>query len=378
MCIGPVQAEAAGELVDDDEVLPRLAGSGSAARPICTWRLVLVTVPSFSGQAEAGRTTSASVAVSVRKRSWTTRWSSFASAGAGMRASGSDIAGFSPMMYMPVISPRFHRVHDLDHGEARGRVELRAPELFQMRPRRIVVGMAVVGKHHRDQPGIGGALDVVLATQRVQPGARPADLAAEQREGDQAAGIVGAVVDWLMPMPQRIIAVRARANSRATRRSCSAGTPQSGAMASGVSAATCVAQRIEVFRMRRDILPVVEPLLDHRMDHRVQHRHVAAGREAHHLRRMAVERTAARVERDQRRAARRGLLQEGGGDRVVLGRPGADDDDDLGLGAAMKGAVTAPEPMPSSSAATEAAWQSRVQWSTLLVPKPVRTSFWNR
>ena len=34
-------------------------GSGSAVRPICTWRLVLVTVPSFSGQALAGRITSA-------------------------------------------------------------------------------------------------------------------------------------------------------------------------------------------------------------------------------------------------------------------------------------------------------------------------------
>ena len=39
---------------------------------------------------------------------------------------------------------------------------------------------------------------------------------------------------------------------------------------------------------------------------------------------------------------------------------------------------TAPEPMPSSSAATEEAWHSRVQWSTLFVPNPVRTSFWNR
>src|SRR3954468_8088292 len=39
---------------------------------------------------------------------------------------------------------------------------------------------------------------------------------------------------------------------------------------------------------------------------------------------------------------------------------------------------TAPEPTPSSSAATEDAWQRRVQWSTLLVPKPVRTSFWKR
>ena len=39
---------------------------------------------------------------------------------------------------------------------------------------------------------------------------------------------------------------------------------------------------------------------------------------------------------------------------------------------------TAPEPMPSISAATLEAWHSRVQWSTLLEPKPVRTSFWNR
>ena len=39
---------------------------------------------------------------------------------------------------------------------------------------------------------------------------------------------------------------------------------------------------------------------------------------------------------------------------------------------------TAPELMPSISAATLEAWQSRVQWSTLFVPKPVRTSFWKR
>ena len=42
------------------------------------------------------------------------------------------------------------------------------------------------------------------------------------------------------------------------------------------------------------------------------------------------------------------------------------------------GLETAPDPMPSSSAATLDAWHSRVQWSTLCVPKPIRTSFWNR
>jgi hypothetical protein len=44
----------------------------------------------------------------------------------------------------------------------------------------------------------------------------------------------------------------------------------------------------------------------------------------------------------------------------------------------ITGLLTAPEPMPSSSAATLDAWHSRVQWSTLLLPKPSRTSFWNR
>src|SRR6185295_14244070 len=39
---------------------------------------------------------------------------------------------------------------------------------------------------------------------------------------------------------------------------------------------------------------------------------------------------------------------------------------------------TAPEATPSISAATLEAWHRRVQWSTLLQPKPVRTSFWKR
>ena len=44
----------------------------------------------------------------------------------------------------------------------------------------------------------------------------------------------------------------------------------------------------------------------------------------------------------------------------------------------VNGAVTAPEPIVSMRAATEEAWQSLVQWSTLLEPKPTRTSFWKR
>ena len=56
-----------------------------------------------------------------------------------------------------------------------------------------VVDALVIREHHRDQAGVGGALHVVLAAQRVQAGAGTADLAGNHRQRDQAARIVGAV-----------------------------------------------------------------------------------------------------------------------------------------------------------------------------------------
>ncbi len=56
-----------------------------------------------------------------------------------------------------------------------------------------VLHRLVVGEEHRDEPGVGGALHVVLAAQRMQAGAGAADLAGDQRQRDQAARIVGAV-----------------------------------------------------------------------------------------------------------------------------------------------------------------------------------------
>src|SRR3546814_17082582 len=46
--------------------------------------------------------------------------------------------------------------------------------------------------------------------------------------------------------------------------------------------------------------------------------------------------------------------------------------------AAPKGAVTAPEPMPTINADTDEAWQSREQWHTLLGGKAVRHTLWKR
>ena len=77
-------------------------GGSTAWRPICTVRSVLLTVPVFSGQALAGSTTSANQAVSVKKMSCTTKCCKLANAWRAWFKSGSLMAGFSPMMYMPL------------------------------------------------------------------------------------------------------------------------------------------------------------------------------------------------------------------------------------------------------------------------------------
>ena len=85
------------------------------------------------------------------------------------------------------------RVHDLDHGETTHRIELLMPELFERRAQVGATDRLVIRQEHRNKTGIGGALHVVLAAQRMQPGAGTADLAGDQRQRDQAARVVGAV-----------------------------------------------------------------------------------------------------------------------------------------------------------------------------------------
>src|SRR3989442_22751 len=64
-------------------------------------RSVLTNVPVFSAKLEPGSTTSAYRAVSVRKRSWTARNSSSWNQCSACAMSGSEMTGFSPMMYIP-------------------------------------------------------------------------------------------------------------------------------------------------------------------------------------------------------------------------------------------------------------------------------------
>ena len=244
-------------------------GSGTAARPICTWRLVLVTVPSFSGQAEAGSTTSASAAVSVRNRSCTTRWSSRASAA---RAWFDVRVGHGRVLAHDVHAAELAALggaHDLHHREAGLRVEGRAPELFEMGAPPVVVRALVVREHHRDQPGVGGALHVVLAAQGVQAGAGAPGLAAQQGQRDQAARVVravGGLRDAHAPEDHRRAGAGEHARHAADLLGGDAAERRHLLRRVGRDV---VADQLEILGVGGDVLPVVQPL---------PHHHVAAWR----------------------------------------------------------------------------------------------------
>ena len=129
----------------------------------------------------------------MRKMSCTTRCSRCASAPRAWLRSGSDIAGFSPMMYMPLISSACTASMISTTVLPRLGSSVTPHAASYLRADLGILHRLVVGEEHRDQAGIGGALHVVLAAQRMQPGAGPADLAADQRQRDQAARVVGAV-----------------------------------------------------------------------------------------------------------------------------------------------------------------------------------------
>ena len=74
--VGPVEPDASSDLLNDPPVEPRIAGQRQCRPAHLHLAVGVGTVPSFSGQAEAGSTTSAYFAVSVRKMSCTTRCSS--------------------------------------------------------------------------------------------------------------------------------------------------------------------------------------------------------------------------------------------------------------------------------------------------------------
>ncbi len=221
--------------------------------------------------------------------SCTTRCSRCASAPRAWFKSGSDIAGFSPMMYMPLISSACTASMISTTVLPRLRIELLAPGLFVFGDLLRILHRLVVGEEHRNEAGVGGALHVVLAAQRMQAGAGTADLAADQRQRDQTARIVGAVgVLRHAHAPEDDGAFGARVGARDF------------AQRVGGDAADrlhllrreildVLGKLVEAFDIGLHVLLVVQLLGDDDVEHGVEHGHVGAVLELHHLPGVALQ-----------------------------------------------------------------------------------------
>ena len=224
-----------------------------------------------------------------------------------------------------------HGIHDLDHGQAALRIELGVPQLLVECVALGILDREIIGIEHRDEPDIRRALHVVLAAQRMEAGAGPADLAGDQRQRDQAARVVGAVDvlrDAHAPEDDRGLGARIFARYGLQRRGVDAANLGHLLRRAVLDA---VLQLVEIHRVRLDVLLVVEILGDDDVEHRRQHGDVARRLELQHVRRVALQGLTARIHDDQRLAGLLRLLHEGRRDRVILGRVGADDDDELGV-----------------------------------------------
>ena len=159
-------------------------GGSSALRTRWTRRSEFVTVPSLSAQdAAAGRTTSAISAVAVRKMSWTTMKSRVASRCFARVWSASDWTGFSPMHVERLELAALHRVEHPRQVPAALRRDGHAPGLVELRPERVVLDVLEARQPVGQGAHVAAALDVVLAAQRVEAAAVPADVAGQQRRG---------------------------------------------------------------------------------------------------------------------------------------------------------------------------------------------------
>ena len=171
----------------------------------------------------------------------------------------------------------------------------------------------------------------------MQPGAGTTDLAADQRQRDQAARVIGAVgVLRHAHAPEDDGALGAGERARDVAKHVRLDTADRRHFLRR-ERLHGLGQLLEILRVGLDVLLVVELLFDDDVEDAVEHRHVGAVLELHHLPGVALERLAARIHHDELRAALGRLLEEGRGDRMVLGGIGANDDDDVGVLALVEG-----------------------------------------
>ncbi len=142
-------------------------------------------------------------------------------------------------------------------------------------------------------------MHIVLAAQRMQPGTRPADLPGDQRQRDQAAGIVGAVDvlrDAHAPEDDRRLGAGVGARDIAQGRGLDAADRRHLLWA---VVADMIAQLFEIIGVGLHVLFIVKALFDDRVDQGIEQRDVATGIEPQGRRRMPRQRLAARIHHDK-------------------------------------------------------------------------------
>ena len=152
-------------------------GGSSALRTRCTRRSLEVTVPSASPRVEAaGRTTSASCAVAVRKRSCTTRWSRPVSKSHGARLVGLALRGVLADHVERAQRAVLHRLEHLGQVLAVPRRDVDAPRGLEARAHGVVLEVLEPRQPVRQRAHVTAALHVVLPAQRLEPRAVAPDV----------------------------------------------------------------------------------------------------------------------------------------------------------------------------------------------------------
>ena len=202
----------------------------------------------------------------------------------------------------------------------------------ELRPRRRVGHLLVAGVDVGQGAHVAGALHVVLAAQRVHAGARPAEVAGEQRQVADGQHVLGAV--RVLGDAHRVDdgGARGRApNRRAASTSLSAGTPVISSTQLRRVRRQDLAQRLEALGALGDELLVGQALVEDDVHEAVEQRHVGARPQLQvqtsARRAMSISRGSATMSRAPLRS---GLLDVQRADGVRLGRVGADDQDRVG------------------------------------------------
>ena len=176
-------------------------------------------------------------------------------------------------------------------------------------------------------------------------------------------------------MPHITIAAGEWAKAWATSRKVATSMPQIGAMRSGVKACTCKARASKSRVRSRTKAWFVQPSVMMMCSKALSKATSVSGLNAkwrQAWRARSVRRGSINTKRAPRSTAF--LIQVAATGWLALGLAPITTINSA-WATSRTGLLTAPEPTPSSNAATLEAWHKRVQWSTLLLPKPVRTNF---